>query len=705
MKKNKNYFCFKLGFTLVELIVVITILAILGTVAFISLQGYSENARDSTRISDISSMKSSLELYQLDAGKYPLPTQGVNITYSGAIVWNQGTFGETVFANVEKLNKIPTDPLTDKEYTYSVISTRNEYEISGVMEGDTISYGPPLTPPYQGGGLATEAYAGTTEATAYVTGNYNGVITKTLNGNACKILSLPTILTNDTSITDLQDIITQKRFVYNGFKNLASSFKGSRFKEDGGFDFQPAQLIAYSDTGSCANLTANTTEGQNARVTLLDGLKKSYSGTLVQNEGEIKNIVDLVIDTNSPSNEVVNYAGNFVNNSLGGKVIVNNNSTSSNAGCITDTQLTLINNAWKSYDIDIFSDVDRNNNINADDFATGYTINQWCNDVKVININSDIALTTDLVNTYNSITNLYSVNFTGDVSANSILLGNLNNYFYRGPNRFCTSIPTEVWTFTNIKGIISPGCGVQIPTTIGNLTNLEYLDVSGNDLSLITTELGNLTKLKLLKINNTGINSFPTGVDNIISLTDLNISGNSISIIPTTIGNLTNLVNLELNTLPSVTSIPSTIGNLTKLNILSIDETGISTLPTSIGNLINMQSLMIDYNNSLTSIPSEIGNLVNMDTLNITNNPNLTTIPSSIGSLTNLQYLYLSDNNLNTLPSELSNLNNLINLGLDGNTGLGNLNNSFDETSSALTQGGMTIQGNGTNIVVSGTFN
>ncbi|MDD2870983.1 MAG: prepilin-type N-terminal cleavage/methylation domain-containing protein, partial [Candidatus Gracilibacteria bacterium] len=57
------------GFTLVELIVVITILAILGTIAFISLQGYSTQARDSSRISDISSIKTSLELFQLDAGK------------------------------------------------------------------------------------------------------------------------------------------------------------------------------------------------------------------------------------------------------------------------------------------------------------------------------------------------------------------------------------------------------------------------------------------------------------------------------------------------------------------------------------------------------------------------------------------------------------------------------------------------------------
>ncbi|MDD2871929.1 MAG: prepilin-type N-terminal cleavage/methylation domain-containing protein, partial [Candidatus Gracilibacteria bacterium] len=118
---------YKYAFTLVELIVVITILAILGTIAFMALQGYSTSARDSTRLSDLSSMKTSLELFELDAGKYPQASSGVNITYSGATVWNQGTFGETVFANVDRLDKIPIDPLTDKEYTYSTLLSRNEY--------------------------------------------------------------------------------------------------------------------------------------------------------------------------------------------------------------------------------------------------------------------------------------------------------------------------------------------------------------------------------------------------------------------------------------------------------------------------------------------------------------------------------------------------------------------------------------------------
>jgi prepilin-type N-terminal cleavage/methylation domain-containing protein len=49
------------GFTLVELIVVITILAILGTIAFISLQGYSQDAKNSKVTSDLRTLTSAVE--------------------------------------------------------------------------------------------------------------------------------------------------------------------------------------------------------------------------------------------------------------------------------------------------------------------------------------------------------------------------------------------------------------------------------------------------------------------------------------------------------------------------------------------------------------------------------------------------------------------------------------------------------------------
>ena len=49
------------AFTLVELIVVITILAILGTIAFLSLQGYSQDAKNSKVSSDIRTLISVVE--------------------------------------------------------------------------------------------------------------------------------------------------------------------------------------------------------------------------------------------------------------------------------------------------------------------------------------------------------------------------------------------------------------------------------------------------------------------------------------------------------------------------------------------------------------------------------------------------------------------------------------------------------------------
>jgi len=70
--KSRNYH----GFTLVELIVVITILVILGTIAFVSLSGYSGSARDGSRVSDLTNLKKSLELANIKTGSYPTPTDG-----------------------------------------------------------------------------------------------------------------------------------------------------------------------------------------------------------------------------------------------------------------------------------------------------------------------------------------------------------------------------------------------------------------------------------------------------------------------------------------------------------------------------------------------------------------------------------------------------------------------------------------------------
>lgn len=74
------------GFTLVELIVVISILVVLGTIAFISFSGYSGNARDSVRLTDIGNIHTQMRLYLAKSGNFPQPDNYLTIQMSGSTV-------------------------------------------------------------------------------------------------------------------------------------------------------------------------------------------------------------------------------------------------------------------------------------------------------------------------------------------------------------------------------------------------------------------------------------------------------------------------------------------------------------------------------------------------------------------------------------------------------------------------------------------
>jgi len=121
------------AFTLVELIVVITILAILWTIAFISLQWYSKDARDSVRISDLSNIDIQLELYLIKWSKLPIPEDAIILTSSWVIIWYQWYIWEEI------LNKIWVhgwwkDPLDDSLYTYRINWTKSQYQVMWFLE-------------------------------------------------------------------------------------------------------------------------------------------------------------------------------------------------------------------------------------------------------------------------------------------------------------------------------------------------------------------------------------------------------------------------------------------------------------------------------------------------------------------------------------------------------------------------------------------
>ena len=58
------------GFTIVELLIVIVIIAILAAITLVSYNGITRRANDSARIADATSLGKKVQLYQVDAGTY-----------------------------------------------------------------------------------------------------------------------------------------------------------------------------------------------------------------------------------------------------------------------------------------------------------------------------------------------------------------------------------------------------------------------------------------------------------------------------------------------------------------------------------------------------------------------------------------------------------------------------------------------------------
>jgi general secretion pathway protein G len=62
----------KHGFTIVELLVVIVVIAILASITIVAFRGIQGRARDSQRVADMSAIAKALEIYKSQFGDYPI---------------------------------------------------------------------------------------------------------------------------------------------------------------------------------------------------------------------------------------------------------------------------------------------------------------------------------------------------------------------------------------------------------------------------------------------------------------------------------------------------------------------------------------------------------------------------------------------------------------------------------------------------------
>ena len=122
----------KKAFTFVELMVVITILAVLWAIWFSSYISSIADTRDSQRKSDFAQVSSALKIYKQKRWYYSHPWDVMNIQYD----WNTVALQWKLNINVRlnSLDKLPSDPETKEPYFYSITKNKQEFELAWTLE-------------------------------------------------------------------------------------------------------------------------------------------------------------------------------------------------------------------------------------------------------------------------------------------------------------------------------------------------------------------------------------------------------------------------------------------------------------------------------------------------------------------------------------------------------------------------------------------
>lgn len=190
MKKNKRRINrrVKRSFTLIEILVVATIIGLLTLIGLIGFSQISKQSRDTKRKEDVLGIKNALEIYKTTVGSYP------------------GSLNDLVANNL--LKTVPTDPKTNIAYAYNPLpagctSNCSEYTIDASLESPAGTY---QANPY---GATLIPLAGSTPTSAPTP--TEGVITAYVSPAATVALTLaptvPTATPTSTTPTPTSSLI------------------------------------------------------------------------------------------------------------------------------------------------------------------------------------------------------------------------------------------------------------------------------------------------------------------------------------------------------------------------------------------------------------------------------------------------------------------------------------------------------------------
>jgi len=162
------------GFTIVELLIVIVVIAILAAIVIVAYNGVQNRAYDNRRLVDMNNIQKALEIYKIQNGDYPAPTSANEDSTGWETSYVTGKFLAPLITS-GAVSAVPVDPINNSTYFYQYYrynagqygcdASRGDYYVLRIraFQGQSSDKGP---------GFKCTNRDWSTEAAAWITGGY-----------------------------------------------------------------------------------------------------------------------------------------------------------------------------------------------------------------------------------------------------------------------------------------------------------------------------------------------------------------------------------------------------------------------------------------------------------------------------------------------------------------------------------------------------